>query len=266
MKKIIKQNLLITFLLTFILVVGSVPAWGDSTNDDNDQTNTSGSNTQITGGYTATTTNNNDGQTNTTTSTNSTTNSTTGSSIPVGSANAPSYSAMSQDVCSMGISGSVSTLGLGISGGKHVRDLNCERIKLSKVLFDYGMKVAAVSILCQDERVFSAMAHAGTPCPFEGKIGKEALEQWNKYDIERPDYDSYVAKLDSRSKIDEELEEIAREEEAKRLKKEQEALAIKIAEEKAKLATLKEQEEVDNMIIETDIETKEQQIINVHGE
>jgi len=266
MKKIIKQNLLITFLLTFILVVGSVPAWGDSTNDDNDQTNTSGSNTQITGGYTATTTNNNDGQTNTTTSTNSTTNSTTGSSIPVGSANAPSYSAMSQDVCSMGISGSVSTLGLGISGGKHVRDLNCERIKLSKVLFDYGMKVAAVSILCQDERVFSAMAHAGTPCPFEGKIGKEALEQWNKYDIERPDYDSYVAKLDSRSKIDEELEEIAREEEAERLKKEQEALARKIAEEKAKLATLKEQEEVDNMIIETDIETKEQQIINVHGE
>ena len=266
MKKIIKNNLLLAVLLTFILTVSSVPAWGDSTNDNNAQTNSSGSNTQITGGYTATTTNNNDGQTNTTTTTNSTTNSTTGSDIPVGSANAPSYSAMSQDVCSMGISGSVSTLGLGISGGKHVRDLNCERIKLSKVLFDYGMKVAAVSILCQDERVFSAMAHAGTPCPFEGKIGKEALEQWNKYDIERPDYDSYVAKLDSRSKIDEELEEIAREEEAKRLKKEQEALAIKIAEEKAKLATLKEQEEVDNMIIETDIETKEQQIINVHGE
>ena len=128
------------------------------------------------------------------------------------------------------------------------------------------MKVAAVSILCQDERVFSAMAHAGTPCPFEGKIGKEALEQWNKYDIERPDYDSYVAKLDSRSKIDEELEEIARQEEAERLRKEQEALARKIAEEKAKLATLKEQEEVDNMVIETDIETKEQKIINVHGE
>ena len=61
---------------------------------------------------------------------------------------------MSQDVCSMGVSGSVSTLGFGLSGGKHVRDLNCERIKLSKVLYDYGMKVAAVSILCQDERVF----------------------------------------------------------------------------------------------------------------
>ncbi len=249
-------------LVLLMLVTLASPVLADSTNDNNAQTNTSGSNTQITGGYTATTTNNNDGQTNTTTTTNTTSNSTTGSDIPVGSANAPSYSAMSQDVCSMGVSGSISTLGVGISGGKHVRDLNCERIKLSKVLFDYGMKVAAVSILCQDERVFSAMAHAGTPCPFEGKIGKEALEQWNKYDIERPDYDSYVAKLDSRSKIDEELEEIARQEEAERLRKEQEALARKIAEEKAKLATLKEQEEVDNMVIETE----EQQIINVHGE
>ena len=57
------------------------------------------------------------------------------------------------------------------------------------------MKVAAVSILCQDERVFEAMQMAGTPCPFEGKIGKAALDQWNKYDIERPDYDSYISKL-----------------------------------------------------------------------
>ena len=261
----LKNNLLLAFLVTFILTVSTVPVCGDSTNDNNAQTNSSGSNTQITGGYTSTTTNSySGGQTNTTTSTTSST--TNGSDVPVNSANAPSFSAMSQDVCSTGISGSVSTLGLGISGGKHVRDLNCERIKLSKVLFDYGMKVAAVSILCQDERVFSAMAHAGTPCPFEGKIGKEALEQWNKYDIERPDYDSYVSKLDNRSKIDEELAEIARQEEAERLRLEQEALARKIAEEKAKLETLKKQEEVDNIIVETDLETEEKRIINVHGE
>ena len=155
-------------------------------------------------------------------------------------------------------------MGLGISAGKHVRDLNCERIKLSKVLFDYGMKVAAVSILCQDERVFSAMAHAGTPCPFEGKIGKEALEQWNKYDIERPDYDSYVSKLDNRSKIDEELAEIARQEEAEILRLEQEAIAKKIAKEKAKLETLKQEEEVNNIIIETELQTKEVKTINIH--
>ena len=261
----LKNNLLLAFLVTFILTVSTLPAWGDSTNDNNAQTNSSGSNTQITGGYTSTTTNNNDGQTNTTTSTTTNNSTTNGSDVPVNSANAPSFSAMSQDVCSTGISGSVSTLGLGISAGKHVRDLNCERIKLSKVLFDYGMKVAAVSILCQDERVFEAMQMAGTPCPFEGKIGKEALEQWDKYDVERPDYNSYVSKLENRSRIDEELAEIARQEEAEKLRLEQEALAKKIAEEKAKLETLKQQEEVDNIIIETDTETKEQRIINVHS-
>ena len=106
---------------------------------------------------------------------------------------------------------------------------------------------------------------AGTPCPFEGKIGSEAISQWEKYDVERPDYDSYVDKLDNRSKIDEELAEIARQEEAERLRLEQEALAKKIAEEKAKLETLKQQEEVDNIIIETDLETKEKRIINVHS-
>ena len=258
-----KNTLLLAFVLSFLVIV-SLPVWGDSTNDANSQTNSSGSNTQITGGYTSTTTNTySGGQTNTTTSTTSST--TNGSDVPVNSANSPSYSAMSQDVCSMGISGSVSTLGFGVSGGMLVRDLNCERIKLSKVLYDYGMKVAAVSLLCQDERVFEAMQMAGTPCPFEGKIGKDALEQWNKYDVERPDYERYISKLENRSQIDEELAEIARQEEAERLRKEQEALAKKIAEEKAKLETLKNQEEVDNIIIETDLETGEKKIINVHS-
>ena len=226
--KFITRNLILLLLLITIAVFAK-PVIADSTNDDNDQTNTSGSNTQITGGYTSTTTNNNDGQTNTTTSTTTNTTTSNGSSIPVNSANSPSFSAMSQDVCSMGVSGSLSTLGVGISGGKHYRDLNCERIKLSKVLFDFNMKIGAISLLCQDERVFEAMLMAGTPCPFEGKIGKEALEQWNKYDIERPDYDSYVSKLESRSIIDEELAEIERQEEAKKIAEEN---AKKIAESK----------------------------------
>ena len=245
--------------LIILLILLATTALGDSNNDNNAQTNSSGSNTQITGGYTSTTTNNNDGQTNTTTNTTTNNSTTNGSDIPVNSANAPSYSAMSQDVCSMGVSGSVSTLGFGLSGGKHVRDLNCERIKLSKVLYDYGMKVAAVSILCQDERVFFAMEMAGTPCPFEGKIGKEALEQWNKYDIERPDYESYISKLEIRSRIDAELAEIARQEEAR-------ILAEEKARKEAELATLKEEEDLNDIIIETDIETKEERIINVHGE
>ena len=262
MKWVRNNFILLTILI--LIAVWAKPVIADSTNDDNTQTNSSGSNTQITGGYQSTTTNNNDGQTNTTTSTTTNTTTTNGSDVPVNSANAPSYSSMSQDVCSMGVSGSVSTLGFGASVGKHIRDLNCERIKLSKVLYDYGMKVAAVSILCQDERVFEAMQMAGTPCPFEGKIGKAALDQWNKYDIERPDYDSYISKLENRSRIDEELAEIARQEEAERLRLEQEALAKKIEEEKKKLETLKAQEEVDNIIIETDLQTQEQRIINVH--
>ena len=134
MKWVIRNFILLTILI--LVAVWAKPVVADSTNDDNTQTNSSGSNTQITGGYTSTTTNNNDGQTNTTTSTTTNNSTTNGSDVPVNSANAPSFSAMSQDVCSTGISGSVSTLGLGVSAGKHVRDLNCERIKLSKVLFD----------------------------------------------------------------------------------------------------------------------------------
>ena len=246
--------------LIILLVLLATTALGYSTNDNNSQTNSSGSNTQITGGYTSTTTNNNDGQTNTTTSTTTNNSTTNGSDIPVNSASAPSYSAMSQDVCSMGVSGGVSTGVFGLSGGKHVRDLNCERIKLAKVLFDFNMKIGAISLLCQDERVFFAMEMAGTPCPFEGKIGPEALEQWNKYDVERPNYESYISKLETRSQIDEELAEIARQEEEKR-----------IAEEKARkeleLKKLKEEEEkkLNNIVIETDLETKEEKIINVHS-
>ena len=249
---------MIKYLLVLSVLLFTTTTLADSNYDTNSQTNQSGSNTQITGGYTSTTTNTySGGQTNTTT--NSTTSTTNGADVPVNSANSPSYSAMSQDVCSMGISGSVSTLGFGVSGGKHVRDLNCERIKLSKVLYDYGMKVAAVSLLCQDERVFEAMLMAGTPCPFEGKIGKQAIEQWNKYDVERPDYEKYVSKLETRSRIDAELEAI-------RIQKEQEELAKKLAEEQAKLETLKEQDSVDNIIIETDLVTEEKKIINVHAE
>jgi len=104
-------------------------------------------------------------------------------------------SAMSQDLCVVGMSAGVSTFGLGVSGGTYTTDENCERIKLSKVLNDLGMKVAAVSILCQDPRVFFAMEQSGTPCPFEGKIGAAATQQWKKYDKLRPDYEVYVKNL-----------------------------------------------------------------------
>ena len=138
---ITKKNTILMIILIMLCVVAKpIIVRADSANDQNTQTNTSGSNTNITGGYESTTTTTyEDGATNSTTTTSTTTSNSTGSDIPVNSANSPSFSSMSQDVCSMGVSGSVSTLGLGASIGKHVRDLNCERIKLSKVLYDYGM-------------------------------------------------------------------------------------------------------------------------------
>jgi hypothetical protein len=108
---------------------------------------------------------------------------------------------MTQDVCAIGASAGIQTFGVGISGGKHFIDKNCERLKLSRILNDFGMKVAAVALLCQDERVFESMIQAGTPCPIDGKIGKEALKLWNKYDFERPDYKAYVKRMKQRAKV-----------------------------------------------------------------
>ena len=82
------------------------------------------------------------------------------------------------DLCSTGTSGAVQTQIFGASAGGTVRDMNCERLKLSKTLYDMGMKVAAVATMCQDRRVFDAMMAAGTPCPYEGKIGAEAARLW----------------------------------------------------------------------------------------
>ena len=175
---------------------------------DNDQTNTSGSNTTISGGYSSeSTTTYEDGSSadTTSTTTNTTTNTSNASRQPVPTASAPSMSAYSQDICATGQSAGLQTPVFGVSSGSTVRDMNCERMKLSKLLNDYGMKVAAVAILCQDPRVFEAMEQAGTPCPFEGKIGGAAVKQWKKYDIERPDYDKYMEKMDDRLKIDERI-------------------------------------------------------------
>ena len=188
---------LMVFLLFFVMI-GATPIWADSTNSGattNTQSNTSGSNTAITGGYSAeTTTTYQSGSSSNTTTTN-TTNAYSGDSRVVTSSSAPSMSAMSQDLCVVGVSAGFQKFGLGFSGGTYRTDENCERIKLSKVLNDLGMKVAAVSILCQDERVFHAMIQSGTPCPYNGKIGNEAKKEWEKYDKLRPDYDRYVADL-----------------------------------------------------------------------
>jgi len=97
---------------------------------------------------------------------------------PPPSAISPSLSGGNSDSCTVGVAGAVQTQILGISAGTTTRDLNCERLKNAKTLYDMGMKVAAVSVLCQDLRVFDAMIMAGTPCPYNGIIGTDAKIAW----------------------------------------------------------------------------------------
>ena len=209
----------IAMLWVFGALMNSALADGDLTYSGattNDQVNSTGSNTAITGGYTSTSSTTYQQGSSSSTSTTSTTNnnSYTGDTRTVPSASAPGISAMSQDLCTVGVGLGIQKPLIGGSIGVTKRDMNCERMKLSKLLFDFNMKVAAVSILCQDARVFSAMAHAGTPCPFNGKIGDSALEEWNKYDKQRPDYEEYVAALRYMEKVDTEIVEAMDDKEA----------------------------------------------------
>lgn len=127
-------------------------------------------------------------QTNTVTSTVTGTNTVTGTTTvdkTPPTASAPSIVINNSDVCKSAYSAGVQTQILGIASGITVTDENCERLKLARSLYGMGMKVAAVSALCQDARVFDAMVMAGTPCPYKGKIGDEALKEWkaNSEDI-----------------------------------------------------------------------------------
>jgi len=105
--------------------------------------------------------------------------STTTVKSPPPTAVAPAVTTLNNDLCAVAASGAVQTQIFGVSIGKTFVDKNCERLKLSKTLFDMGMKVAAVAVMCQDERVFTAMMNAGTPCPVDGKIGEAAREIWD---------------------------------------------------------------------------------------
>ena len=186
-----------TALLIFMLTM--LALFGGPVHSAETQTNISGSNTSIEGGYTGGATTYQSGSSSNTTST---TNSTSNVKSAPPTASSPSYNSMTQDVCAVGGSLGVQTFGLGISGGKHFIDKNCERLKLARILNDFGMRVAAVAILCQDERVFESMISAGTVCPIDGKIGKEAMALWSRYGHERPDYKTYVKRIKDREKAD----------------------------------------------------------------
>jgi hypothetical protein len=126
---------------------------------------------------------------------------TTNVNSPPPSAIAPSINFSNSDLCTVGVSGAVQTQILGISAGKTVRDMNCEKLKNAKTLYDMGMKVAAVSTMCQDPRIFQAMMDAGTPCPYDGMIGTEAKTAWEANPDKIPgENNGKLLKMDSSTK------------------------------------------------------------------
>ena len=105
---------------------------------------------------------------------------------PVSSAIAPSMSAFSQDVCSIGISGAVNGGIFSVAGGTMVTDSNCVKLRWAKFLSDSGLKVAAVSLACAaNHENWVAMEQSGSPCPIGGAIGDAARKAW--YDL-HPDW------------------------------------------------------------------------------
>ncbi len=125
----------------------------------------------------------------------------TDKSVPT--ASAPSVVVNNSDVCKTAASAAIQTQVLGIASGMTITDENCERIKLSRSLYAMGMKVAAVSTLCQDPRVFDAMWMSGTPCPYMGKIGDEAKVSWENNIDKIPSKSLMFKQLTAEKKQDE---------------------------------------------------------------
>ena len=100
----------------------------------------------------------------------------TDKSVPT--ANAPSVVVNNSDICKVATSGAIQTNILGIATGVVVDDELCQLLKLSRQLYASGLKVASVSLLATDPRVFDSLVMAGTPPPYMGTIGSEALEKW----------------------------------------------------------------------------------------
>ena len=165
--------ILLIVMLSIESAVSDVTSSGATTNT---QTNNAGSNTAITGGYESSTTYQSGSSSNTTTT--NTTNNSTNQETAVNSASAPSMSVYGQDSCVIPLAAGWSVIGFSGSFGSYMRDEECERRKASAVLAKLGMKVASISLMCQDKNVWQAMMDAGTPCPIDGLIGEKAKARW----------------------------------------------------------------------------------------
>ena len=178
-----KTLLAIIIFIVIILGYAIEDAVSDTTSSGsttNNQTSTTGSQTAITGGYSQESTTTYQSGSSSNTTTNSTTTNNNETETAVNSSNAPSMSVYGQDSCVIPLAAGVTVIGFSGSFGSYMRDEQCERRKASAVLAKLGMKVASISLMCQDKNVWQAMMDAGTPCPIDGLIGDKAKQRWKE--------------------------------------------------------------------------------------
>ena len=100
-------------------------------------------------------------------------------SMPASTAVAPSLMSTGQQSCLKSLSGGVQLVGIGLSSGMYRQDEECNRRLNAITLSNMGMKVASVSLMCQNAQVWRAMFMSATPCPIirSGRllVGKNAL-------------------------------------------------------------------------------------------
>ena len=162
-----------------IIILGICEAIADVTSSGsttNTQSNNAGSNTAITGGYESATTYQSGSSSNSTTS--NETNNSSNTKTAVNTASAPSMSVYGQDSCVVPLTAGITLIGFSGSFGSYHLDLDCQRRKSVNMLFRLGMKVASISLACQDKNIWKAMMNAGTPCPIDGLIGEQAKAKW----------------------------------------------------------------------------------------
>ena len=176
MSKVLKGLGIFVLLILALCLENAIADVTSSGATTNTQSNNAGSNTAITGGYESATTYQSGSSSNSTT-TNITDNSNKTKNA-VNSSSAPAMSVYGQDSCVIPLAGGVTVIGFSGTFGSYYADPNCERRKSVAVLSKLGMKVAAISLMCQDENVWQSMMNAGTPCPVDGLIGEQAKARW----------------------------------------------------------------------------------------
>ena len=175
-KKVLKGLGILALFILILCIENAIADVTSSGSTTNTQSNNAGSNTAITGGYESATTYQSGSSSNSTT--NNETNNSSNTKTAVNPASAPSMSVYGQDSCVIPLSAGVTVIGFSGTFGSYYVDEECERRKSVAVLAKLGMKVAAISLMCQDDKVWRAMMDAGSPCPIDGLIGDKAKAKW----------------------------------------------------------------------------------------